>query len=441
MSLPPSSSSSSGLSGFSGASALVSTPVLATDSQSALVVQAPLTHDLGRHYEWLRAQKNRRQLLKSPRYVELQDELERVLNGIERGVPRAPSAPASSTAPGTPLRIAAWNIQRGQRFEGILAALREQPILSSADVLLLCEVDCGMGRSGNRHVAAELAAALKMHYAFGVSYLVLGDDFLENPEGKPNTLALAGTAVLARWPLGRIENVDLPELRDKFSSRREKRLGKKRALLVEVLLPDGPLYCAACHLDSNAGPRQRAEQLDALLLRAEAMAGTPSGRIVVGGDLNTTTYDAANGWALFRDLFHKYFITGFNRTVEGYMQPELGYDRPVFDVLARHGFAIQGFNDRASGTYFYDVMSPYAVKKLHSKVGRILTRQLQRRLRPWNGVVPARLDWFAGRGVTPVGAAVVELDRQTAEPVSDHAPITVDILTGPRDDSAARQTG
>lgn len=408
----------------------VSQPAAQIDPQQALVVQDRLTHDLARHYDALRALRNRRQLLKSPLYADIKDELARVLSGVERGVHPHPQPPAATD--GKPVRVVAWNIQRGQHFDGLLAALRDRPELAQVDVLLLSEVDCGMGRSGNRHVAAELASALGMHYAFGVSYLVLGDDFLENPEGRPNTQALAGAAVLSRWPLGRVENVDMPELRDKFSSRREKRLGKKRALLAEVLLPEGPLVCAACHLDSNAGPRGRARQLETLLTRALAFAASGEGdsRLLIGGDLNTTTYDASSPLALLRDLLHKLFFTGFNRTVEGYMCPELGYDRPLFDVLARYGFSIEDFNDRSLGTYWYDVMSPYAVQKLHSKVGRWPTALLQRRLRPWNGVVPARLDWFAGRGIRPVGSAVIDLRRQGEPPISDHSPISVDIARG-----------
>ncbi len=392
-----------------------------------MVVYDRLTHDLAAYYDELRALRTRRQLLKSPLYAKIHDELLRVLNGVERGGPATPYASASKPL-AAPLRAVAWNIQRGMHFDALLAVLREHPLLRTADVLLLSEVDCGMGRSKNRHVAAELAAALGMYYAFGVSYLVLGDDFLENPDGQPSTLALAGAAVLSRFPLGKVENVDLPELRDKFSSRREKRLGKKRALLVEVLLPDGPLLCAACHLDSNASPGQRAEQLDVLLERAQTMSsGVEHPRILLGGDLNTSTYDASGKLALFADLLHKFFVTGFDRTVAGYMDPERGYDRPVFDTLFRHGFAIDGFNDRRLGTYFYDVMGPYAVQKLHSKVGRWLTRLLQWRLRPWNGVVPARLDWFAGRGLTPVDCAVIDVNPKDGAPISDHAPISVDL--------------
>jgi endonuclease/exonuclease/phosphatase family metal-dependent hydrolase len=287
-----------------------------------------------------------------------------------------------------------------------------------------------MGRSGNRHVAAELAQALGMHYVFSVSYLVLGDDFLENPDQRPNSQALAGAALLSRFPIGRAENVDLPELRDKFSSKSEKRLGKKRALLAELLLPEGPLVCAACHLDSNASPRQRAAQLDALLGRASALFGAEV-PVLLGGDLNTTTYDASGTLPLLSDLLHKAITKGVDRVLEDYLVPELGYERPLFAVLARHHFVVDGYNDRAKGTYVYDVRSPYTERKVISKVGRLLTRWLQFRLRRWNGVVPARLDWFAGRGLSPVRSSVVFQPAGDGRPISDHFPITVDLARRP----------
>ena len=136
-----------------------------------------------------------------------------------------------------------------------------------------------------------------MNFAFAVSYLTLEDDIGENPNGVENTLSLAGCAILSRLPLGRVENADLPELRDKFSSS-EKRLGKKRALAAELLLPAGPLAIGCCHLDSNASPAQRAAQLSFVLDRLDAL-GAP--RALVGGDWNTSTWDAASTGALVRE--------------------------------------------------------------------------------------------------------------------------------------------
>jgi hypothetical protein len=57
----------------------------------------------------------------------------------------------------------------------------------------------------------------------------------------------------------------------------------------------------------------------------------------------------------------------------------------------------------------------------------VLTRLLVRLLRPWNGCVPARLDWFAGRNLTP--GRDLERPRASADgrPLSDHSAVIVDV--------------
>ena len=95
---------------------------------------------------------------------------------------------------GPVLRVASWNIERGLNFdllrlalsdpEGFQEAARqrggldpdkqaqiEQQLrtLRDADVILLNEVDFGIKRTDYRDVARDLAHALRMNYAFGVS--------------------------------------------------------------------------------------------------------------------------------------------------------------------------------------------------------------------------------------------------------------------------------
>jgi endonuclease/exonuclease/phosphatase family metal-dependent hydrolase len=378
----------------------------------------PLEHQLAPHYPALRAIRKRDELLRSPLWAQIGGEASRLLDGVERGDHRD-----ARPLDGKRLRAVAWNIQRGTHFDGLRRALTDEPRLRDADLLLLSEVDCGLGRSHNRNVARELAAALGLSYAFGVSYLTLEDDFLENPERRENTLALAGGAILSRAPIRRVENVLLPELRDKFSSS-EKRLGRKRALVAEVELTGGPLVVAQAHLDSNASPAQRAQQLAPLLDRALA-PGAPG--VLLGGDLNTSTYDASSPWALMRDLLHKLFVFGFRRTIDNYMTPERRYETPLFELLAARGFTVDGFNDRAEGTMNYDMKDPYTLDKLNQAVGRLLSRLLVWRLRPWNGFVPARLDWFAARGLLPLDAAVVKPRLDDGRPVSDHGAIVAEV--------------
>jgi endonuclease/exonuclease/phosphatase family metal-dependent hydrolase len=376
-------------------------------------------HEIQAHYRALRAIRTRKALERSALWAEIGGEIQRVLDGVERG----DRAPAAASARAGTLRAVAWNIQRGARLDDLRRAVVTPPF-ADADLFLLSEVDVGLGRSGNRNVARELAEALGMSYAFGVSYLALTDDFGDDAAGVENTLALSGAAVISRHPITRVENIDLPAIRDKFHSS-EKRLGKKRALLAEIALPDGPLAVAACHLDSNASPAQRARQLSGILDSVDRSGVT---RALVGGDFNTSTYDVSSTLALARDLLHKLFVTGFRATVDNYLTPERRYEQPVFDLLRARNFAVDGFNDRARGTYFYDLTDPYVLDRSQRLVGRLLTRLLVRLLRPWNGCVPARLDWFAGRNVTPVTAAVERpLGAADGRPLSDHSAIIVDV--------------
>jgi endonuclease/exonuclease/phosphatase family metal-dependent hydrolase len=384
----------------------------------------PVQHEIHAHYPALRAIRTRKALERSEIWAQIGAEVRRVLEGVERGDVQPVPPPATMPAPpGMTLRAVAWNIQRGARLDDLRRAVLAPPF-AGTDLLLLSEVDVGLGRSGNRNVARELAESLGMSYAFGVSYLALTDDFGDDPAGRENTLALSGAAIISRHPIQRVENVDLPELRDKFHSS-EKRLGKKRALLAEIALPDGPLVVAACHLDSNASPAQRARQLAAVL---DSVDRSGVARALVGGDLNTSTYDLSSTRAMARDVLHKLLVTGFRATVEQYLTPEKHYERPVFELLRARDFAVDGFNDRRSGTFFYDFADPYALDRSRKLIGRAFTRLLVRLLRPWNGCVPARLDWFAGRAVTPVAADVARpLSAADGRPLSDHSAVLVDV--------------
>jgi endonuclease/exonuclease/phosphatase family metal-dependent hydrolase len=392
-----------------------------------LTIEGALDHALAPHYPALRAIKRRKQLHASALWAEIGAEVARVSSGIERG-----SHPTAALGDDRTLRVVAWNLQRGARFDELAGALATHEVLRRADVLLLVEVDNGLGRSGNRHVARALAERLSMHYAYGAQYLTLEDDFLENPDGRENTLALAGNAILSRAPIRRVVNADLPELRDKFSSS-EKRLGKKRALVAELELPDGPLVVSTCHLDSVASSSQRARQLAAILDTVDTFAAS---RALVGGDFNTTTYDVSSPLSLARDLLHKLFVTGFRATVDNYLTPERHYETALFELLAARGYVHEGLNDRSDGTVVYDFNHPYAVDKVQKRVGRLLTRWLLRRLRPWGGRVPARLDWFVGRGVRPTACHTIPPPLihgdERGQPASDHAAIVVDLTLAPR---------
>ncbi|MFW5739504.1 MAG: hypothetical protein ACOC1F_03975, partial [Myxococcota bacterium] len=127
----------------------------------------PIEHDLAPDYPVLRRIRSRTDLLQHRDYPRWARVLQRVLPAVEQGVHANPQAPSDRR-----LRVGAWNIQRGTKFEALREALATVDVLRESDVLMLAEVDNGMARSGHRNVARALAEALRLHYAFGVSYLV-----------------------------------------------------------------------------------------------------------------------------------------------------------------------------------------------------------------------------------------------------------------------------
>src|ERR1041384_4862727 len=188
---------------------------------------SPLAHELGAHFAELARFRSTKELEASPLYARLRAEVERVLNGVERG--DFTHERAGEAANACAIRATAWNIERGQRLEGVVSVLREPPLMSESDVLLLTELDYGMARSGNLHVTKELARALGAAYAFAPCYINLskGSGLESGAEGE-NGLALHGNAVLSRWPILRAWSVALPNGKDKMKGN-EKRLGRQRA--------------------------------------------------------------------------------------------------------------------------------------------------------------------------------------------------------------------
>src|SRR5689334_8710121 len=131
---------------------------------------APLTLDPGlrRFLPDLARFETTRELERSRSFRKLQPDIERVLEQIWQ----EDLAPAPVSTSG-PIRVVAWNIERGIQLDAIIATLRDHPSLRAADVLLLSELDWGMARTGNRFIARDIAVALGMNYAFAPCYLAL----------------------------------------------------------------------------------------------------------------------------------------------------------------------------------------------------------------------------------------------------------------------------
>lgn len=279
------------------------------------------------------------------------------------------------------VRVVAFNAERGTRFDEICALLRSEPRLRDADVLLLSEVDWGMARSGNRHVARDLAAALGMTYLFGVEFLELTKgDAREAAVPGENTNSLHGNAILSRFRLSRPRVVRLPAL-CAWNEPEQARVGGRMALIAEVDTPAGAVAFASVHLENRTSPEGRRTQMRAVI---DALAGTE--RAVVAGDLNTSTIDPDDPAQLFSlpDL-----LRGEPRRL---VRPQR--HEPLFAEMSAAGFLIEEINETDVATSV-----PMGIED------------------------PAywlKLDWMFARGLRVTAPPRVVVARAAGGRVSDH---------------------
>lgn len=294
--------------------------------------------------------------------------------------------PAEASRPlALPLTVAAWNIERGLFPEASAALLAA----TGAGLVLLSEADCGMARTGQRHVTAEIADRLGMGYAYGVEFFELGlgqDTELRFCTDDRNALGFHGNALMARTALARPFLLRLAGRRQWFTDAGDQpRLGERMAIGAVIETVAGPLVAVSTHLESNALPEHRAAQVAGLIEMLDRdFAGLP---VVIGGDLNTGNFPGGD-WS----------------------------DETLFDIARAHGFAVHGGPE-----------------------GRMTTRPSLITRWPDRAM---RLDWFLTRGVeaggvdaggvdaggmASGGVAVIDALDPTGQPLSDHELITLRI--------------
>ncbi|MCI0488360.1 MAG: endonuclease/exonuclease/phosphatase family protein [Blastocatellia bacterium] len=335
------------------------------------------------------------------------------------------------------MRVVEWNIERGARLEGIISVLNSHEVLARADLLLLNELDCGMARSGNINVARELVRALSAHAVYGAEYLEMTKGVREelNLPGE-NADALHGNAILTRHHFSNPEIVRLPRCENNFESR-EKRLGGRIGICLDIEIRGMKLTAATTHLDVVNTPRCRAKQMRAFLQYIESRAeesSEASAKIIMGGDLNTHTFARGGPLRTAKNVV-KIFASDPERLARSLLHPER--KEPAIREFTRSGYEVEALNDRAA-------TSRSIVSKLDdaSRLPNPLRGWVMRRIGPSGLLLEFRLDWLAARGLRPLedGEAI---DRKTGatsvcpqtiaglrwrgSPLSDHDPIVVDL--------------
>jgi len=397
-------------------------------SQEKTIVAGPqsLDHDLTRHFPDLISFESTEQLHASPVFAPFRAEVDRILSTVVLGAPAA----ASGHVPSTKIvRALAWNLERGNKLDGILDALRFDELLKYRDVLLLTELDYGMARSGNRAIAHEIATALKMNYAFAPVYIALqkGSGVEAEVEGE-NTFSIHGLAMFSPWKLTNVHAVPLANGKDKMIGK-EKRLGWLRALVADIEHPAGTFRAVTVHLDVHCSREHRRRQMRRIVEHLEGLPRLPT---LIGGDWNTTTFNAQTAGHAILGYARRVLMGIRNVAKHHFPHPDRYFEKGMFNDLARHGYEYKTLNDHGVGTLHYHVESIEKNTNLGDWVPEWCFKFIFWAARRVGGSVSVKLDWFAGRdlsiapGTRP--ATAQELRGEDGEPLSDHDAITVEFV-------------
>ena len=413
-----------------------------------------LDHDLAKHFPELLKFESTPAMEASALYRQIKPEVERILNAVvvedfsntECGTRNAElvsqeTAGQRSTESSEPVvthtafrvphsafvKALAWNIERGNIFEGIVDALEHHDELKDKDVMLLTELDYGMARSGNRFVAREIAGRLKLNYAFATVYIALqkGSGVESESEGD-NTRSIHGLAMFSKWPMKNVHAIPIPNGKDKMWGK-EKRLGSLRALFADIEHPVGEFRAVTIHLDAHCSRAHRRMQMKLILDHLDTLPRLPT---LIGGDWNTTTFNAQNARRAILGYWRRVMMGVKNVVKNHYPHPDRYFEKGLFGDLGSRGYDYRSLNELGAGTIHYDVSSIEKNTNLRDWVPEWCFPFIFWAANRVGGRVSGRLDWFAGRGIElapdtkPV--TVGDLVDNDGVPLSDHDAIAVD---------------
>ncbi len=199
-------------------------------------------------------------------------------------------APEPPATPPAELLVMTYNLERGQRLDGILDGFAKGT-LPTPDVLLANELDRGCTRSNDRNVARDVAKALGMNYVFAV-------EFIELPRkggagGRIDNLCEHGNAIFSRFPLGNVETLRHALQKDWYVPPEERgdegepRLGGRIDVMADINVGGTIIHASSIHYESN--PAYGKEQNAAAKATAAWGLAKPY-RVLVGGDTNAPFY-------------------------------------------------------------------------------------------------------------------------------------------------------
>lgn len=182
---------------------------------------------------------------------------------------------------GMPLKAIVFNMERGKYIQETVEFLSNCPDVKDADIILANELDDGARRTGCRDTAQEIAKMLHLNYTFGLEFIELSDP--EDPKG------YHGNAIFSRWPIMWAQVFYLPQAYDWYRDG-QKRIGGRMAIFAMIETGDCPTGVVCVHLENRTDSAGRARQMQAVLEEADRLFA-PGVPVILGGDLNTNTFD------------------------------------------------------------------------------------------------------------------------------------------------------
>lgn len=282
----------------------------------------------------------------------------------------------ADAAPGETLRVIAWNTERGRFWSDSAKLIREHPALQNPDIVLLGEMDLGMARSWNKHTTRELAAELKMNYAYAIEFLELSGGEKQERIDYPgeNEWGYHGNAILSKYPLHDVRALRFPGTQFWYEHY-QKRLGGRNAVLARVNLNGTDVTLVSTHLESHDEGKVRQQQMRLLLEELETTALDMP--IIFGGDFNG--------------------------------QP----DEPMFQDLRAAGVLIEECNEMGKPTTQECVDGVISFRKENKQIDYIVVR----------GATPVR-DKTSPKTVPAVYPPVLEGQPLQGKFLGDHAVVT-----------------
>ncbi|MEZ5307811.1 MAG: endonuclease/exonuclease/phosphatase family protein [Pyrinomonadaceae bacterium] len=380
-----------------------------------------LEHDLNPHFEGLMGFESIEETERSAAYEPMREKVSEIMSSIVREDFAEPGGEKPEF-----VSVVAWNIERGRILDGILDALENHEDLKNRDLYLLTELDYGMARSGNRFVAREIAQRLKLNYAFAPVYIALqkGSGIESDFEGE-NTCSIHGLAVFSKYPIRSVSAVDLPNGKDKMIGK-EKRLGYLRALVAEIEHPSGVFRSVTVHLDVHCSRAHRQRQIAIIL---EYLEGLPEMPTIIGGDFNTTTYNAQSATRAILGFWRRVMMGVNNVVANHYPYPDRYFEKGLFEEFHARGYSYREFNNEGVGTLHYDMENAAYNTNLGDWVPQWCFPFIFWASRKVGGKFSLRLDWIVGKGINVHPAdrpkVIGNLKDEEGTPLSDHDAISV----------------